>query len=237
MLEGARVVVVVPAYEEGPRVGRVLSTLPAFVDAAIVVDDASRDDTSDVARGFAPERVEVIRHAENRGVGAAIVTGYRRALERTAAPRDAIAVMAGDGQMHPDDLEALVVPVARGACDYAKGDRFSWPDGARMIPRARRVGIRVLSALTSAAVGRRVRDAQSGYTVIARATLASLDLDAVTPRFGYPNDLLGRLARARVLEVPVRPVYADEQSKLRLWHLPKIMALVGRAAIRARLGR
>lgn len=236
MFEGARVVVVVPAFDEGPRLGRVLSTLPELVDHAIVVDDASRDDTSDVARRFAP-RVELLRHAENRGVGAAIVTGYRRALELTRAPRDAIAVMAGDGQMHPDDLEALVRPVARDACDYAKGNRFAWPGGARMIPPARRLGISALARLTSLAIGQPVADAQSGYTVIARAALAELDLDAVYPRFGYPNDLLGRLARRRIQEIPVRPIYAGEPSKLRLWHVPRIMALVARAGARARLGR
>lgn len=236
MLEGARIVVVVPAFEEAPRLGGVLSTLPAFVDQAIVVDDASRDETSAVARRFAP-RAELLRHERNLGVGAAIATGYRRALDLTSSPGDVIAVMAGDAQMHPGDLAALIVPVARGACDYAKGNRFAWPSSVGSIPLGRRTGIRVLSVLTSVAIGRRIYDAQSGYTAIARRTLVGIDLGSLYPGFGYPNDLLGRLAHARILEVPVRPVYGSEKSKLRPWHVPRILRLIGRAAVRARLGR
>lgn len=236
MLEGARIVVVVPAFDEEPRLATVLSTLPAFVDSAVVVDDASRDETSAVALRFAP-RVELMRHERNSGVGAAITTGYRRALELTSAPCDVVAVMAGDAQMHPGDLAALVLPVARGVCDYAKGNRFAWPAGTSSIPLGRRIGIRVLSALTSVAIGRRIYDAQSGYTAFARRTLAGIDLGSVYGGFGYPNDLLGRLAHARILEVPVRPMYGNEKSKLRPWHVPRIMLLIGRAAVRSRLGR
>lgn len=238
MLEGARVVVVVPAYEEEPRLARVLETMPAFVDAVCVVDDASRDATAEVARRFAP-RVELVRHVKNRGVGAAIATGYGWALSRTSAPRDAACVMAGDGQMHPDDLASVALPVVRGACDYGKGDRLGPPHRARGMPFARRAGGAVLSRLTSLAIGQRVRDSQCGFTAIARSALSQLDLSGLYPRFGYPNDLLGQLAarRLRIAEVPVRPVYAGEKSELRAYHAPPIVGLVVRAAIRVRLPR
>src|SRR5580700_6262140 len=132
MIEGARVVVVVPAYDEESRIGRVIETLPSDVDRAFVVDDASRDRTSSVARDVKDERVSVVRHATNRGVGAAIVTGYRAALAEEGGPRDAFVVMAGDAQMDPRDLPALVTPIARGAVGYVKGNRFAHPDVQRV---------------------------------------------------------------------------------------------------------
>jgi glycosyltransferase involved in cell wall biosynthesis len=231
MLEGARVVVVVPAFEEEPRITRVITTMPSFVDHIVVVDDDSSDATADVALRAG---ADVIRHERNRGVGATIVTGYRAALERTHHDNDAIAVMAGDGQMHPDDLEAVVLPVVRRECDYAKGNRFALPNTA--MPLARKIGGRFFSALTSIAIAQRIDDSQCGFTAFGRRALSRIDLDDVYPRFGYPNDLLGQIAqrKLRVREVPVRPVYAGEESKLRVWHLLPITALVGRAAIRAR---
>ena len=114
MFEGVHVVVVVPAFGEAPRIARVLQTMPGCVDRVIVVDDASRDGTAGVAKSAGGGRVEVVSHLENKGVGAAIVTGYRRAMELTSRPNDAFVVMAGDGQMAPGDLPALVGPIARG---------------------------------------------------------------------------------------------------------------------------
>src|SRR5207253_226228 len=111
-----------PAYDEAPRIARVLASMPREVDHVIVVDDASRDGTAGVAHAHASAtndaRIEVISHAVNRGVGAAIVTGYRRAMQLASSPRDAFVVMAGDGQMHPGDLPALASPVALGHADY-----------------------------------------------------------------------------------------------------------------------
>ena len=237
MLEGRRVVVVVPAYREEAHVGRVIATMPAFVDAIVVVDDGSPDKTSAAARAARDPRVVVLRHALRRGVGAAIVTGYVEALARTHDSHDAIAVMAGDGQMDPADLERVVRPVVRGEADYVKGERFSHRGvkGSMGLPRF--VGGRVFSFLTSLAIGQPITDSQCGYTSIARAALASLDLAGLWPSFGYPNDLLGQLAARglTIREVRVRPVYGTETSKLRLRHLPPIFFLVGRAALRKRL--
>jgi glycosyltransferase involved in cell wall biosynthesis len=231
MLFGVKVAVVVPAYDEAPRIGRVLRAMPAEVDRVLVVDDASRDATSDAARAAGDARLTVLRHAHNRGVGAAIVTGYRAALAEPGGPRDAFVVMAGDAQMDPHDLPALVAPIARGDAGYVKGDRFGDPRVTRVMPRARWVGGHVLSWATSRAIGVRVRDSQCGYTALARAACAAIDLDAVWSSYGYPNDLLGHLARAGVViaEAPVRPVYADEISRLRPRHLAGIARVIARA--------
>src|SRR5579864_3466559 len=105
MWSASRVVVVVPAWDEAPRIGRVILGIPAWVDSIVVVDDASSDGTAEAAREVADPRVEIVRHGNNRGVGAAIVTGYKRALAaRRNGPCDAFVVMAGDGQMDPRDL-------------------------------------------------------------------------------------------------------------------------------------
>jgi glycosyltransferase involved in cell wall biosynthesis len=223
VLADARVAVIVPAYREARLLPRMLARVPVYVDAIYVVDDASPDDTLKAAESTPDSRIHAVRHATNRGVGAAIVTGYRRAL---ADGHDVLAVMAGDDQMHPDDLEPLVRAVLAGA-DYAKGNRFVHPEARRM-PRARRLGGELLSAVTRAATGLAVSDSQCGFTALSAAAARALPLDELWPRYGYPNDLLLLLAARgrRVVEVPVRPVYADEASGLRPWHVLSILGVI-----------
>ena len=128
-----RVAVVVPAFNESEHIQSVVREVPDWVDRVVVVDDASDDGTSEKATGVS-DRVVIVRHQENRGVGAALRSGYDRALLEGA---DVVAVMAGDGQMRAEELEAIVEPVARGLADYSKGDRTSHPEADRM-PRVRR---------------------------------------------------------------------------------------------------
>ena len=207
MVRGKRVAVVVPAFNEADKIARTIRSVPGFVDHVLVVDDGSGDATARIAARSGRRGLEVLVHARNRGVGAAIATGYRRALVLGA---DATAVMAGDAQMDPADLPRLLGPVLADEADYAKGNRFAWPGCWRKMPRLRFAGNVVLSHLTRFASGYwRLFDSQCGYTVASRAALAAIDPDAMFARYGYPNDLLGRLARAgaRVVDVPVRPVY------------------------------
>jgi glycosyltransferase involved in cell wall biosynthesis len=231
MLEGARLFVVVPAHNEERLLGATLGGIPDFVDCIVVVYDASQDATVEIAGAWPDGRVKVVRHETNRGVGASIATGYRFALRGGA---DAIAVMAGDAQMHPDDLAALALPVVRGEVDYAKGDRLAHPEVRRLMPWGRRVAGRMLSRLTAWAIGVSISDSQCGYTVISARAAAGIDLDALFPRYGYPNDLLGKLAIAgfSIRDVPVRPVYGTEASGIRPWHVGVILGLVARTAWR-----
>jgi glycosyltransferase involved in cell wall biosynthesis len=232
VLESARIAVVVPAFNEARWIAETVESMPAFVDHVIVVDDASSDTTSAIARAAGDARTAVIRHAENRGVGAAIITGYRSAR---ALGADVIAVMAGDGQMDPIDLPAIVKPILRGEADYVKGNRLRYPGVWRTMPTTRLAGTAVLAWLTWRAAGLpALGDSQCGYTAISAAAIDALDLDAIWPRYGYPNDLLGALARARlrVGEVVVRPVYRGEASGLRARHLVTIGYLIGRVAYR-----
>lgn len=226
MLHDRRVAVVIPAFREARLIGRTLQGMPDYVDGIFVVDDRSDDGTAEVARKHPDPRTVVVQHAENRGVGAAIVTGYKRAID---TGHDVLAVMAADNQMHPDDLQAVVTPVALGRADYVKGNRFVHPEARRM-PVLRRLGGELLSAATRAATRLTVTDCQCGYTALSRAAAQSLPLDSLWPRFGYPNDLLGMLAarQLRVHEVPVRPVYADEESGIRAFHVVSILGIIAR---------
>ena len=228
--------VVVPAFHEELHVGRVVETMPRFVDDILVIDDGSSDRTGAVALATGDERVHVEPHPRPRGVGGALITGYQLGLRRTSRPTDALCVMAGDGQMDPDDLVRVALPIVRGEADYVKGDRFRDPAVRQSMGLPRWIGGQVFTRLTSAAIGQRISDSQCGYTALSRAAAQQVDLDGMWPGFGYPNDLLGQLRARdlRVAEVPVRPVYGDEVSKLRLRHLPPIFYLIARAAVRRR---
>jgi len=222
--EGRTVAVVVPAYNEEALVGSTVSGIPAFVDNIIVVDDCSKDETAVRAQN-ADNRVEVIAHERNQGVGAAIVTGYRRAI---AIDADVTCVMAADNQMDPADLAAIAAPVARGEVDYAKANRLFTGQAWELIPRTRYLGNAALSFMTKIASGYwHVADSQSGYTAIARPALQELDLDRVYPRYGFPNDMLVHLnvIGARVRDVPSRPVYGvGERSDMKLWKVIPTMS-------------
>ncbi len=225
MFRGHRVAVVVPAFEEERLVGATLRGIPSWVDAVFVVDDASTDATAAAARAVHDSRTQILQHATNRGVGAAIVTGYRAALADHA---ELVAVMAADNQMHPDDLAVLTSALLYHSADYAKGNRLIHP-AARQMPIARRVGGQLLAGLTRLATGLEINDSQCGFTVVRGSCLRRLDLDDLWPRFGYPNDLLALLAAAgaRVVEAPVRPVYGTERSGIRPWHLLTIAWRIG----------
>ncbi|CAB4710357.1 MAG: glycosyltransferase [Actinobacteria bacterium] len=217
MLDGKTIAVVVPAHDEELLIGATLAGIPAFVDRIIVVDDASRDRTGASAEAIGDQRVEIVRHEQNRGVGAAIVTGYKRVL---AERIDVAVVMAGDNQMDPAELEAIAGPVARGEVDYAKANRLFYGNAREVIPRHRFVGNAVLSLLTKIASGYwHVADSQAGYTAISLEMLELLDLDRVYTRYGFPNDLLVHLNvwKARVRDVPSRPIYGvGERSGIRI---------------------
>jgi glycosyltransferase involved in cell wall biosynthesis len=216
-------------------IGCTLKAIPGFVDSIYVVDDASTDATAEEVHRVAhlDARVELLLHSGNRGVGASIVTGYRAALHGGA---DVVAVMDGDGQMHPDDLGPLLAPVVERRADFAKGNRFEGlrPRGA--MPLARWIGNLVLSAATRIVAGfGGPIDAQCGYTAVSAAALARLPLDGLYPRYGFPNDLLFRAVELglRIQSVPVRSVYGMEVSGIRpLEAIPRILGLLARAWLR-----
>jgi glycosyltransferase involved in cell wall biosynthesis len=231
MLDGKRVAVVVPAYNEERLVAETIGAVPELVDRIYVVDDASADATAERALAAGDPRVELIKHERNQGVGAAIVTGYRRALEEAI---DVTCVMAADNQMDPSELRGLVEPVARGEVEYAKANRLVSGEAWTVIPRTRYLGNAVLSLLTKIASGYwHVADSQAGYTALSLDALRRLDLDRLYPRYGFPNDVLVHLnvQNARVRDVPSRPIYdVGERSGIRLRSVvPRIAWLLFKA--------
>jgi len=212
MFEGRRVIVVVPAHNEEKLIGEVLDTMPALVDRIVVVDDGSKDRTPEIlseAGRRMGDRLHVIRHNGNSGVGAAIVTGYQAALamDRQNA---LVAVMAGDAQMDPADLPRLLMPLVKDQADYTKSNRLFTGEAWKIIPRHRYLGNAALSFATKIASGYwHVADSQSGYTAITIEALTVLALARLYKRYGFPNHLLVELNNYdfRVRDVPIRPVY------------------------------
>ncbi|MHC3130104.1 MAG: glycosyltransferase family 2 protein [Candidatus Bathyarchaeota archaeon] len=210
MYKGKTVCVVVPAYNEEKLIGRVIETMPDYVDKIVVVDDKSTDKTAELVRNAASQsngRIVLIQHSENQGVGGAIVTGYKWARDNKMA---VTAVMAGDAQMAPEDLPSLLDPVAAGEVDYAKGNRLFTGNAWQLIPKMRYLGNSYASLLTKVASGYwHVADSQTGYTVINLRALEILDLDGIYKRYGMPNDILVKLNiyNFRVRDIPVKPVY------------------------------
>jgi glycosyltransferase involved in cell wall biosynthesis len=230
VFEGKRVGVVVPAFDEEALIGATLGGIPELVDRIFVVDDGSTDRTSERAEELGDPRVEVIAHENRSGVGAATLTGYRRAL---ADDLDVVVVMNGDNQMDPADLPKLVEPVARGEVDYTKANRLFSGQAWELIPKTRFFGNAILSMLTKIASGYwHVADSQSGYTVVSREMLERLDLDRIYTNYGFPNDMLVHLNvwNARVRDLPSRPIYGvGERSAMRYRHVvPRIAWLLVR---------
>ncbi len=228
MLEDKSVAVVIPAHDEEKLIAATISGVPGFVDRIVIVDDRSSDGTAAAIEALRDPRVELIRHERNEGVGAAIVTGYKRARDEGI---EVVAVMAGDNQMDPSDLETLVVPVARGEVDYAKANRLFTGQAWDLIPRTRYLGNAVLSLLTKVASGYwHVADSQTGYTAISLEYLRLLDLDRIYKGYGMPNDMLVHLNiwNARVRDFPSRPIYnVGERSGIRLRNVvPRISWLL-----------
>jgi len=220
MYKGKSVCVVVPAYNEEKLIGRVIETMPDYVDKIVVIDDKSSDGTVEIVRKYAAEsggRVVLIEHQKNQGVGGAIASGYKWARDNRM---DATAVMAGDAQMDPADLPALLEPVVSGEIDYAKGNRLFTGNAWNVIPKIRYLGNSYLSLLTKIASGYwHVADSQTGYTVINLKALELIDIDKIYKRYGMPNDLLIKLNiyNMKVRDIPVRPVYnIGEKSLIRI---------------------
>lgn len=233
MLENQTIGVVVPAYNEENLIGRVIETMPDFVDRIYVVDDCSQDATADTVRCYLDRsvyecRLALVEHTTNKGVGGAIVTGYERTCEDGI---DVVAVMAGDAQMDPDELEHVVGPVVQGDADYVKGNRLFTGEAWEMIPRHRYLGNAILSLLTKIASGYwHIADSQTGYTAISRKALELLPLEQLYPRYGYPNHILVMMNvyDLRVKDVAVRPVYnIGETSGIKLYSVvPKLSFLL-----------
>jgi glycosyltransferase involved in cell wall biosynthesis len=209
--------VVIPLFNSGGLIGDVLRGLPAFVRSIVVVDDCSQDDSFSIANQVVDERMHIVRHASNQGVGAATLSGYQKALELGA---QIIVKMDSDNQMDPAYLVALITPVMTGQADYAKGNRFTHAEALKTMPLLRRVGNAGLSLLTKAATGYwGIFDPTNGYTALHASLVPQLDLARIHRRYFFESSMLVELGflRAVVRDVEIPARYANETSSLSEW--------------------
>jgi glycosyltransferase involved in cell wall biosynthesis len=228
MFEGKTVGCVVPCHNEATQIGTVIDTMPDYVDRIFIVDDVSSDDTVGIVEEYVtrmPEKVRLIKHEVNGGVGKAIVTGYHASVEEQI---EMTVVMAGDAQMDPADLPDLLGPIASGEVDYTKGNRLFSGDAWQVMPHYRYLGNSALSLFTKVAAGYwHVVDTQTGYCVANLKALETIDLDHLYPRYGFPNDMLVHLNvfDFKVRDVPIKPVYnVGEKSGIKLWKVIPTMS-------------
>ncbi|MGI6741931.1 MAG: glycosyltransferase family 2 protein [Brevefilum sp.] len=231
MYKDKTVAVVVPAYNEGKLISKVIETTPDYVDFLVIVDDLSTDNTVEVVEEYINKghgRIVLIKLEENSGVGGAIAEGYKWCRDHQI---QATAVMAGDAQMDPDDLPALLDPIVNGEVDYTKGNRLFTGEAWRKIPKTRYMGNAALSLMTKIASGYwHVADSQTGYTVANHKVLSTLDLGGIYKRYGMPNDMLVKLNiyNFKVRDVEIQPIYGiGEKSGIKpLLVIPKFMYLL-----------
>jgi glycosyltransferase involved in cell wall biosynthesis len=176
------------------------------------------------------DRIILINHSKNAGVGAAISSGYKWCKDYNI---DCTAVMAGDGQMDPDELENICRPVIDENVDYVKGNRLIHRSAWLIIPKTRYFGNSILSILTKIASGYwHISDTQNGYTAISQKAIQSVNLFKIYKKYGMPNDLLTKLniSFCTVKEVEMKPVYdVGEKSKMKI---SKVIPLISWLLVR-----
>ncbi len=212
----ARVAAVIPCFRVARHIEGVLSSLPESVHHIIVVDDCCPENTGAIAEEMAQRdsRITVIRHAANRGVGGAVISGYRKALELGC---DIAVKVDGDGQMDSSRIPYLIEPLILNRADYTKANRFRDFSALKQMPRLRLFGNSALSFLVKAASGYwNLMDPTNGFTAIHRRVLEELDLDLITWDYFFESDMLIRLysVGAVVKDIPVPARYGDESSSL-----------------------
>lgn len=229
MLDGKTIGIVIPAYNEELLIGRVFDTMPGYVDRMFVINDCSKDRTGAIIDDYASRdpRIRPIHHAVNGGLGQSLIDGYVAAREEKI---DVVAVMAGDAQMAPADLEHVVRPVADEIADYVKGNRLLRDEAFERMPRHRFIGNNVLTLLTKFATGYwHIIDPQCGYTAISSTALKTIHIEKMIKGYGYNADILYMLNMNNfsVMDVEVEPVYGDEKSKIKLSrYIPRVSKLL-----------
>ncbi|WP_326542797.1 glycosyltransferase family 2 protein [Pseudorhodoferax sp.] len=221
-----RVAVVIPCFRVRAHILPVLSSIGPEVARIFVVDDACPESSGDFVEQSCPDaRVQVLRHAHNLGVGGAVMTGYRAAIDDGY---DIIVKLDGDGQMDAGLLPAFLQPILDGHADYTKGNRFFDLEAVESMPRSRLVGNAILSFVTKFSSGYwQLFDPTNGYTAIHRDVARYLPFDKISHRYFFETDMLFRLntLRAVVVDVPMEARYGDETSNLKIRRIvPEFLA-------------
>lgn len=209
-----KIAVVIPCYKVATHIASVIREIPNEVSYIIVVDDKCPQHSGEIAESLNNPKVIVCYHAVNQGVGGAVVTGYKKAVELGA---DIVVKIDGDGQMDTNYMQALIQPIFDGKADYTKGNRFTDFKALAKMPKIRLFGNSGLSFLVKAASGYwTMMDPTNGYTAISRRTIENLELDKIAKRYFFESDMLIHLniENAVVVDVPIPAKYGDEKSSL-----------------------
>jgi glycosyltransferase involved in cell wall biosynthesis len=212
-----RIAVVIPCYKVTNFIVNVIARIGPEVEIIYAVDDCCPEGSGDFIESHVTDsRIRLLRNPVNKGVGGAVMTGYRQALKDGV---DIVIKVDGDGQMDPALIPLFISPLAAGEADYAKGNRFFSASAVRSMPRMRLFGNAMLSFMTKFSSGYwSIFDPTNGYTAIHARALGSLDLRTISERYFFETDMLIRLGdlRAVVVDVPMRAVYGEEVSGLRI---------------------
>tara|TARA_B100000900_G_scaffold413417_1_gene437364 strand:- start:363 stop:1304 length:942 start_codon:yes stop_codon:yes gene_type:complete len=216
MKQGWHIGVVIPARNEENHIVEVLEGLPEIVDVAVVVNDGSTDGTADKVTDATASCEVILLHGHGDGVGASIDRGHKHLLGLFTAPFISV-VMAGDGQMNPNDMEALIQPLLDGNADHVKGNRELHADGFNEMPQHRQRASRILTWFTTLAAGQPISDPQCGFTATTSDVLETWDWNRSWAGYGYPNFWLINLSKQgyRIREVPVESIYRTEESGIK----------------------
>ncbi|MBI4844702.1 MAG: glycosyltransferase family 2 protein [Nitrospirae bacterium] len=200
MYKGRLIAVIIPAFNEEDNIGGVIDSIPSFVDRAVVIDDCSRDRTSEFASSAG---AVVIRHDFNMGVGAAFNTGLEHVLKEGF---DIMVNIDGDGQFSALDIPRLIDPIVDGNADFVTASRFIDSGFTPDMPKIKSWGNRRMSELISRLSGKRFHDVSCGFRAYSRDALMKLNLFG---SFTYTQESFLDLTfkKARIKEVPVRVKY------------------------------
>ena len=213
-----KIAVVIPTYKVSKHILDVVISIPDIVNKIIIIDDKCPDNSGKIVENLNYKKVEIVYHEINQGVGGAVVSGYKKALE---LGMDIVVKIDGDGQMDTNYLQNLIQPILDGKADYTKGNRFFDFKALRAMPKIRLFGNSGLSFLVKASSGYwNMMDPTNGYTAINRYAIENLDLDKLAKRYFFESDMLINLniENAIVVDVPIPAKYADEESSLSVTH-------------------
>ena len=212
-----KIAVIIPAFKVRDHILSVLASMGPEVCRIYVVDDCCPDGSGAFASANChDDRLVVIRHACNQGVGGAVMTGYSAAI---ADDMDILVKIDGDGQMDPALILNFAMPIADGEADYTKGNRFFDLEKITAMPTLRLLGNAVLSLMCKLSSGYwNLFDPTNGYTAIHADVARRLPFNKISQRYFFETDMLFRLniLRAVVVDVPMDARYGDEVSQLRV---------------------
>jgi glycosyltransferase involved in cell wall biosynthesis len=209
MINGKKVVVVMPAYNTARTLEKTVAALPrGAADGIIVVDDGSRDETAAIAARLP---VVLLKHPKNRGYGGAQKTGYRAALDAGA---DVIVMVHSDFQYDPALMPNIARPVAEGKADVCFGSRMAVAGDARRggMPWWRYVPNRALTILEEAVLGLGISEYHSGYRAFARGALERIPFEKNSENYVFDTEMLAALSMGgfRAAEIPIPTRYVED---------------------------